>query len=623
MFQLGIVHSNSGHVKDLDSYLAPSVPEMFHLAHYGFCFEDETGKTHKYKVQLLLVSGDSVGIKQWARHGGSVCHYGCRICKAHGVQPFGRGSKYFPDSGVLRTANEYRFGDPEFKVEGGCIFTILPTFDDAFTMGLDELHLICEGVCKQFYYLIMARKNCKKGVYHSLQEGVNGGFEYDENTYTFNLTSAQLEEAAKKMENSRCTISASFEGRWEGITRSIVLARGIDFLDWMLYAVPSIIVPMFGDRPETQKPIMKLVEGLTILVEWHIDSVMLDRMDKYVNILLHVDLYYQFILFSFFFRCLREWHDFLKAEIEGKHLCVSVFTSNQHTICHLKQTIKTLGPLRAYSTRSLERTIGRYKKYITAKNNMNVNVGKALERLAIRDYFIAETAQDVEGDVLDMDNIKIRNAKWNHLWDRGGNGAQLWGPLYEDKQYCNWQKESHVFALLRQRKLESALRKFYKHRYPFRSSSNIIVSVESISIAARAWYNNNGLNSAFYFNRLMLSSKSNECVLIIEKMSSEWFVGSVLFYFKYTFSKTERYLALVKITDEQVVLEHAKSIPVVSVGKDTLYFGRKNKLIPPSVSSKYIVIEVEEIFSAIGLVQCPKVDGRYKVISPKLVHNID
>jgi hypothetical protein len=106
-------------------------------------------------------------------------------------------------------------------------------------------------------------------------------------------------------------------------------------------------------------------------------------------------------------------------------------------------------------------------------------------------------------------------------------------------------------------------------------------------------------------------------------MSSEWFVGSVLFYFKYTFSKTERYLALVKITDEQVVLEHAKSIPVVSVGKDTLYFGRKNKLIPPSVSSKYIVIEVEEIFSAIGLVQCPKVDGRYKVISPKLVHNID
>jgi hypothetical protein len=23
------------------------------------------------------------------------------------------------------------------------------------------------------------------------------------------------------------------------------------------------------------------------------------------------------------------------------------------------------------------------------------------------------------------------------------------------------------------------------------------------------------------------------------------------------------------------------------------------------------------------LVQCPKVDGRYKVISPKLVHNID
>jgi hypothetical protein len=82
------------------------------------------------------------------------------------------------------------------------------------------------------------------------------------------------------MASSKYTIPASYEGRWDGITKSIISCRGIDFLDWMLYAVPTIIVPMFKERPETQQAIMKLVEGITIAMEWHITSAMIHRMDE-------------------------------------------------------------------------------------------------------------------------------------------------------------------------------------------------------------------------------------------------------------------------------------------------------------------------------------------------------
>jgi hypothetical protein len=311
----------------------------------------------------------------------------------------------------------------------------------------------------------------------------------------------------------------------------------------------------------------------------------------------------------------------LKGEIDSNHLCVSVFTPNQHYIRHLKQVVETLGPLRAYSTRSLERTIGRYKNYITAKKNMGINVGKVLERLAIRDYLTLDDEQDVETD--EDDNQKIRNFKWAQWWDRGDDGAQLWGPLFTNINYRQLQQDSLVFAMVPKRTLTSALRKFYQRRFPSRSPTNLVVSVDFLSVAARAWHDNNDLNSALYFSRLKLSSKSNEAVLFMEKLSSKWFVGSVLFYFKNTFSKKERYLAFVKVADEQLVLQYTKTIPVVSIGADTLYFGRHNKLIPPSPTSKYMVIEVGEIISVVGLVQCPEVDGRYKAISPKLMYNID
>lgn len=44
------------------------------------------------------------------------------------------------------------------------------------------------------------------------------------------------------------------------------------------------------------------------------------------------------------------------------------------------------GPLSAYSTRSLERSIGKYKKLIKSKSLVGENAGNVMERLATRSY---------------------------------------------------------------------------------------------------------------------------------------------------------------------------------------------------------------------------------------------
>jgi hypothetical protein len=48
--------------------------------------------------------------------------------------------------------------------------------------------------------------------------------------------------------------------------------------------------------------------------------------------------------------------------------------------------IEQLGPMRAYSARSMERAIGKYKKLIKSKSNVAANAGNVMVRLATRAY---------------------------------------------------------------------------------------------------------------------------------------------------------------------------------------------------------------------------------------------
>ncbi|KAI8878407.1 hypothetical protein K501DRAFT_228533, partial [Backusella circina FSU 941] len=167
---------------------------------------------------------------------------------------------------------------------------------------------------------------------------------------TTSETTSKTSDSSMSPQKTRRSIPTSYDGRWEDIITSIVRSRGVDYLDTFIYAIPTLVAPMFKDRPETQKAILSI--------------------------------YNTYLLLSFINSCIKHWHNFLRSEIQKQNLCYSVSTPTQHYTHHLKDIITTLGPLRAYSLRSQERVIGRFKRYVKGKTKLDVSAGSILEHLA-------------------------------------------------------------------------------------------------------------------------------------------------------------------------------------------------------------------------------------------------
>lgn len=60
--------------------------------------------------------------------------------------------------------------------------------------------------------------------------------------------------------------------------------------------------------------------------------------------------------------------------------------------------VKPMGPLRAYSTRSMERAIGVISKLVKSKTDAGVNASNIIERLAMRRYvdFFSDIQQELD-----------------------------------------------------------------------------------------------------------------------------------------------------------------------------------------------------------------------------------
>ena len=120
------------------------------------------------------------------------------------------------------------------------------------------------------------------------------------------------------------------------------------------------------------------------------------------------------------------WHKYLADQVDQKKLSRSVFRPVQHYLIHIPFMIRRQGPLRAYSTRSMERTIGVFSKLIKSKRSGGKNASNLIERLGLLSYI--NSVLDIESLV---DLIKpasySTNSYMNHPEDR--NGPQLWEPF--------------------------------------------------------------------------------------------------------------------------------------------------------------------------------------------------
>jgi hypothetical protein len=106
----------------------------------------------------------------------------------------------------------------------------IPTFNGGAFFSLDEFHLLCHGLSK---HLIRLFEKKSTNLYIIDQHCT---------TYPFETDGNMLKHASQDMESSRSKIPRThFDGNWKNVLGGH--ARGVDRLDFVLYVVPTLLIP--------------------------------------------------------------------------------------------------------------------------------------------------------------------------------------------------------------------------------------------------------------------------------------------------------------------------------------------------------------------------------------------
>jgi hypothetical protein len=101
----------------------------------------------------------------------------------------------------------------------------------------------------------------------------------NEAVYPFKISKQKLIEIGKCIQNSRAKVPVSFQGSWDDLCDKIDGARAIDFLDFLLYVVPTLIVPLIS-RPVAKKALVALVRGCAIAEQWKLTEGLIVEMEE-------------------------------------------------------------------------------------------------------------------------------------------------------------------------------------------------------------------------------------------------------------------------------------------------------------------------------------------------------
>lgn len=204
------------------------------------------------------------------------------------------------------------------------------------------------------------------------------------------------------------------------------------------------------------------------------------------------------------FRCFQAWHRYLNTQIANNKLNIRVFTVNNHYLMHLKFIIEQVGPLKAYSCRSLERTIKKFRNLANGHRDLGVNSSNVL-------------ANHTRYNTVYMQDIYTRlrpnrqNAENSFLSHPSGDRSlpQLWEPFCDE----SLEGDGVVNCCGVQRtKVARALKKFYARTYG--RSDDVNNTSFRITIAGNAWKDSIVISSVYaYNNKSLVRSRANNIVL--------------------------------------------------------------------------------------------------------------
>lgn len=168
--------------------------------------------------------------------------------------------------------------------------------------------------------------------------------------------------------------------------------------------------------------------------------------------------------------------------------------------------IRRQGPLRAYSTRSMERVIGKFSKLINSKTKGGRNASNLVEKFAVKNYLNATL------NLKELLNPIAPESYSDSSYIDDPNdsrGAQLWEPFEEESLVFSVEPQDEVEGVTG-RSILKALQKYY-----IRNSGDQDFSVQNqtITVAARLWKDSTIFGSNMYRRINRETSRGNHLVM--------------------------------------------------------------------------------------------------------------
>lgn len=87
--------------------------------------------------------------------------------------------------------------------------------------------------------------------------------------YTFDIEQVKLTKIGELVEASRSTVPSNFSSKWENPVTQSGGNRGVDWIDFLLYMVPTVFVPALINN-NAKKPLLDLSNACAMALKWRI-----------------------------------------------------------------------------------------------------------------------------------------------------------------------------------------------------------------------------------------------------------------------------------------------------------------------------------------------------------------
>jgi hypothetical protein len=136
------------------------------------------------------------------------------------------------------------------------------------------MHLIARGIGKHIYDLIMVDITKNSIFYYT-----NTDSTVNSTQYPFYISKTNLLAIGSCISQSRKFIPTSFQGSFDDVIRGIDGTRAVDWLDFLLYIVPTVVVPCLSTE-SCKQAVLALVRGCSIALQWELTHELIDDMEK-------------------------------------------------------------------------------------------------------------------------------------------------------------------------------------------------------------------------------------------------------------------------------------------------------------------------------------------------------